>query len=148
VPGALLCIALLHGVAAADPARPPSKRSLGVFVGVPQLIAPTLEVRSDRDFRFQVGASDLLLIASTSGRVLIGDPTPGVKPYGFLGGGILDVREGEGGGAIGTSGFFWFGADFEFTSAGCRFSSMWVRPAGGTGAKDSTGRFRQARSAS
>ena len=111
----LVYAALSHGTAAADLERPPSKVSVGVFVGYPQTVGPTLEIRSHRDFRFQVSAGTVFFVSSVSGRLLIGDTADGFKPYGFAGGGLIDINEiSSSGDPLGTTGFFWYGGGVRF----------------------------------
>ena len=77
----------------------------GVAVGMPQLVALTLEKNMDAGFRIQGHASTLLLLSSAGIRAMMMSPGPGAKPYAYVGGGVFHIAEGEGGGAQGTTGY-------------------------------------------
>jgi hypothetical protein len=81
----------------------------GVTAGSPQLLALTLETHQNRSLRFQASLSTVVLASSLTGRVLLTRISGSARPYGFVGGGLFNVGEGDGGGARGTTGLVWSG---------------------------------------
>jgi hypothetical protein len=81
----------------------------GITAGAPQLIALTLETHQNRSLRLQTSLSTVILASSLTGRVLFTRISGTVRPYVFVGGGLFNVGEGDGGGARGTTGLVWSG---------------------------------------
>ena len=81
----------------------------GVVAGIPQLIALTLETHQNRPLRMQVSAGTVVLASSMTGRLVFTRTSGSFRPYMFAGGGLFNVSEGDGGGAVGTTTFAWGG---------------------------------------
>lgn len=113
----IICVSLAIAViisptrTVADDATHPT---WGLAVGAPQILAITLEGDMGSRFRIQGNAGTLLLLSSAGIRALLVSRGRGTKPYAYAGGGILNIAEGEGGGAQGTTGFGWFGVGIRF----------------------------------
>jgi len=86
----------------------------GVAAGSPQVLAVTLEQRVDSPVRVQGHAGTILLMSSVGLRALLLSSREGIAPYAFLGAGILHIAEGDGGGAIGSTGHGWGGVGARF----------------------------------
>jgi hypothetical protein len=81
----------------------------GVAAGSPQLIALTLETHLNRTLRFQASFGTIVFASAITGRLVLTRISGNARPYAFVGGGLFNVSEGDGGGALGTTGFFWGG---------------------------------------
>jgi hypothetical protein len=81
----------------------------GVTVGSPQMIALTLETHQNQPLRLQLNFGTIILASSLNCRLLLTRVTGDVRPYAFLGGGLLHFAECEGGGGCGWTGLVWGG---------------------------------------
>jgi hypothetical protein len=104
-----LLISSVPNVRAEETQPSDSKFAWGIAAGAPQLLAVTLETPRHGKLRLQASVSPLLLINSVTGRAAVTRSSGTVRPYAYGGGGLLNVSEGDGGGALGTTGFLWAG---------------------------------------
>jgi hypothetical protein len=81
----------------------------GLTAGSPQMIALTLETHQDGPLRLQVNFGTIVLASSVTCRLLLTRVSGDVRPYAFLGGGMLHVGECEGDGGCGATGLVWGG---------------------------------------
>lgn len=114
----LLIAALVSALLSPESGEAGETWTWGVAVGSPQTIAATLEKRTDSPVRIQGHAGTLLVASSLGIRVLALPWRGGFAPYAFLGAGIFNIVEGDGGGAMGTTGYGWGGVGFRLPTRG------------------------------
>jgi hypothetical protein len=104
-----LVVALVAGTGMGARARAESGWTVGLGAGWPQMVALTAERHGESSARLQLHAGTFVVGVSVGARLVLISQERGVKPYGFMGGGMLNVAEGEGGGGTGWTPFAWTG---------------------------------------
>lgn len=126
------------GAAAAEDAR---AWTWGTALGSPQLIAVTLERSADTPVRIQAHAGTIFFLASSLGvRLLVVSSGHRAAPYAFAGGGIFNIVEGDGGGALGSTGYGWGGAGIRFSTG----ALTWFAELGGMWGMDTSKGYESA----
>ncbi|HET6348736.1 MAG TPA: hypothetical protein VFH88_06590, partial [Candidatus Krumholzibacteria bacterium] len=86
----------LIALAAALPARA-AEVGWGLAAGYPQVFAVVAETPQHGPLRMQFSVSPMIFMNSMTARAILSPLTTRLRPYAFLGAGILNTNEGDGG---------------------------------------------------
>lgn len=126
-PAAVLLVSLLAAPAAtgavALPARAAEgapRNTLGIAVGVPQLIGIEYERTLSSHFELCAHVGSVVLLSSVGARVCRGSVEPGLRPYAFVGGAVIHAEPDKPSDPDSAAAYLWVGPGLAWRNRGLK----------------------------